>query len=115
MSESEDLMTVKLDVEQFARDYRVGVKDRDLIAKYKLTAKEMVSVVKKLINDGQITREDYFSRNRRIEELETRQEKDFLKSLHHCPVCSHVHPTPFTVCPACGADVSAYAQEPDQP
>lgn len=104
-------MPALLDVEQFVNDYRLGVKDRDLIAKYKLTAKEMVKVVKKLINEGQITRDDYFNRNKKIEELETRQEKDFLSSLHHCPVCSHIHPSPFTVCPACGAEVSPKPEE----
>jgi hypothetical protein len=102
-------MAVRLNIAEFVADYCGGLKDRDLIAKHELTAKEMIQLVKRLIKEGQITRQDYFDRNRKIEELETLQEKDFIKSLHHCPVCSHIHPTPFTVCPACGADVSSQA------
>jgi serine/threonine protein kinase len=101
-------MSADLNVEQFVDDYRRGVKDRDLLTRYAITAQEMIKIIKKLIQGGQITKEDYFGRTRRIEELETRQEKDFLQSLHHCPVCSHIHPTPFKVCPACGTDITKF-------
>jgi serine/threonine protein kinase len=101
-------MAVKLDVQKFAGDYRKGISDRELLAKYKISAPELVALVKKLIHGGQISKEDYFERNRRIDELRAIREKDFLKSLHHCPVCSHVHPTPFTTCPACGTDITEY-------
>lgn len=101
-------MAVTLDVDEFVRDYCEGVKDRDLLAKHKVTAREMISLVKKLIGQGVLSKEDYFNRNRKIEEYEARQEKAFLKSLHHCPVCGHIHPVPFDVCPACGTAIGKY-------
>lgn len=99
-------MAVGLNVQQFVADYCGGLKDRELIDKHELTAKEMIQLIKQLVQEGQITRDDYFNRNRRIEERETRQEHTFLQSLHHCPICSHAQPDAFTVCPACGAEVS---------
>lgn len=99
-------MNVKLDIKRFVNDYCEGVKDRDLLFKHNISAKELVAIVKKLINEGVISKEAYFERSRKIEELEARQEKDFLKSLYHCPICSHIHPMPFTICPSCGTDIT---------
>lgn len=99
-------MNVNFDIDGFVQDFCSGVKDRDLLEKYNITAKEMIKMVKKLINEGTLTKEQYFERSRKIEELEAKQERDFLKSLYQCPVCGHLHPTPFIRCPACGADVS---------
>ncbi len=99
-------MTVKLDIEEFVADYCQGVKDRDLLAKHRLSPKELVGVVKKLIGQGVITKEQYFTRSRLVEEAEIHEEKAFLKSLYHCPVCSHLHPRPFNRCPACGTEIS---------
>ncbi len=99
-------MTVKVDIDAFVLDFCSGVKDRDLLEKYDISAKEMVKIVKQLINEGSLTKEQYFERTRKIEEMETKQEREFLKSLYQCPVCGHLHPTPFIRCPACGAEVS---------
>jgi serine/threonine protein kinase len=99
-------MTDKLDIEEFVDDYCHGVKDRDLLAKHQLSAKELIALVKKLIGQGVITKEQYFNRNRLVEEAEIHEEKQFLKSLYHCPVCSHMHPRPFNRCPACGTEIS---------
>lgn len=99
-------MTVKLDIEEFVVDYSRGVKDKDLLTKHHINPKELIGIVRKLINEGFISKEQYFDRNRRIQELEAREERDFLKSLYHCPVCSHIHPAPFTICPACGTDIT---------
>lgn len=104
-------MNATLDKEQFVKDYCGGVKDRDLLVRHKLGAKELVGIVKKLINEGVISKEAYFDRSRKIEEREARQEKDFLKSLYHCPVCSHIQPAPFSVCPSCGTNIDEYQQE----
>jgi len=101
-------MSVKLDVAEFVKDYSRGLRDKELLEKHGLSVRQMVRVVKKLMNDGVITREHYNTRNRRIGELETRQEQDFIKSLHHCPVCGHIHPIPFTHCPACDAEVTSF-------
>jgi eukaryotic-like serine/threonine-protein kinase len=99
-------MAVNLDIEKFVADYCRGVKDRDLLATHHLTAKDLVGLVKKLIGQGVITKEQYFTRNRLVEEAEIHEEKQFLKSLYHCPVCSHMHPRPFNRCPACGTEIS---------
>jgi eukaryotic-like serine/threonine-protein kinase len=99
-------MTDKLDTEEFVADYCGGVKDRDLLAKHELNPRELVATVKKLISQGVITKEQYFARNRLVEETEVHEEKQFLKSLYHCPVCSHMDPRPFSSCPACGTEIS---------
>ncbi len=95
-------MNIKLDVKKFVEDYSNGVKDKDLLAKHHVNPKELIAIIKKLIFDGIITKEQYFGRNRKIEEEEARQEKTFLESLHHCIVCSHIQPTFFDICPSCG-------------
>jgi hypothetical protein len=77
-----------------------------MIAKYHVTAHEMIAVVKKLIGEGLITKNDYLGRKQKIEEFEARQEQEFLQSLFQCPVCGHIHPIPFTRCPACETDIS---------
>jgi serine/threonine protein kinase len=103
-------MGVKLNIQDFIKDYCNGVKDKDLLAKHRINAKELIAIVRKLINEGLISKEDYFDRNRKIQEREIREEKDFLQSLSHCPVCGHIHPVPFTTCPACGTDVTKLKQ-----
>jgi eukaryotic-like serine/threonine-protein kinase len=99
-------MTVKLDIEGFVADYCGGVKDRDLLTTHHLNPKELIATVKKLISQGVITKEQYFARNRLVEETEIHEEKQFLKSLYHCPVCSHMDPRPFNRCPACGTEIT---------
>ena len=99
-------MTVKLDIEEFVADYCAGTKDRDLLEKHHLSPKELIATVKKLIGQGAITKEQYFARNRLVEETEIHEEKQFLKSLYHCPVCSHMDPRPFNRCPACGTEIT---------
>lgn len=101
-------MAVKLNIEAFVKDYCDGVPDREMLARHRITAKEMIAVVKKLIQEGHISKDQYFGRNRKIQEMEARQEKNFLKSLYHCPVCSHIQPTPFNRCPACGHEISEH-------
>jgi eukaryotic-like serine/threonine-protein kinase len=102
----ENWMPVKVSVREFVQDYCAGVADRDLIAKYRISAKDLIWLVKKLIQDGMITKDQYFYRNRKIDEEKVLKEKAFLQSLFHCPVCDHIQPLPFTRCPACEADIS---------
>ncbi len=99
-------MAVTLNIEAFVKDYCDGIPDREMLARHRITAKEMIAVVKKLIQEGHISKDQYFGRNRKIQEMEARQEKSFLKSLYHCPVCSHIQPAPFNRCPACGHEIS---------
>jgi eukaryotic-like serine/threonine-protein kinase len=108
-------MDLEVDIEEFIYDYVSGVNDRDLMSRHKLTRRELVFLARKLITEGQISKDEYFNRNRKIEELEAKQEKDFLKSLHHCPICGHIQPTPFTVCPACERDITKFPVEKSKP
>ncbi len=108
-------MAQKMDVNTFVRDYCDGVKDKDLLTKHGLSVKQMIGVVKKLIKEGRITKDQYFDRNRKIKEREVEEEKKFLSSLYHCPVCGHIHPTPFISCPACGTDVTKQAEAEEAP
>jgi eukaryotic-like serine/threonine-protein kinase len=111
-------MPVKVNVREFVKDYCAGVTDRDVIAKYRISAKDLIWLVKKLIQDGMITKDQYFDRNRKIEEKKALQEKAFIQSLFHCPVCDHIQPLPFTRCPACETDIAKIEVEepvPEQP
>ncbi len=99
-------MPDKLKVDEFINDYRGGVKDKDMLAKHGISGKQMIALVKRLVNDGTIDKKDYFDRARRIEDREAEQERNFLDSLYHCPLCLHIHPTPFIRCPACGTDIT---------
>ena len=99
-------MTESIDLDRFAVDYRDGVNDRQLLQKYGINSREMIAAVKKLISEGKISRQDYFNRKKKIEEYEAKREREFLKSLYQCPICGHIHPTPFKVCPACETDIS---------
>ena len=100
------MAAIKLDVAAFISDYCNGVKDKDLAARHHLSTRELVGIVKKLISNGTISREQYLERNRKIQQLDKRTETDFLKSLYHCAICGHAQPIPFTTCPACGREVA---------
>jgi len=103
-------MQIKIDLSAFIGDYCEGIKDKDLAARHNITAKELAAIVKKLLSNGTISREQYLERNRKIQQVDAHLESDFLKSLHHCPHCSHAQPIPFTTCPACGASVASDQQ-----
>ncbi len=103
-------MQIKIDLSAFIGDYCKGIKDKDLAARHNITAKELAAIVKKLLSNGTISREQYLERNRRIQQVDAHLESDFLKSLHHCPNCGHAQPIPFATCPACGASVASDQQ-----
>ncbi len=107
-------MKKSIDIEEFVDDYCMGVKDKDMLEKFGMTPNQMIALVKKLISQGMISKDEYFQRSERIKQYELRQERDFLKSLYHCPVCGHVQPTPFELCPACGINIQEFdaAQKP---
>ena len=95
-----------LDIQEFVKDYCLPLSDRDLINKYQISAKELIPLIRKLVIDGFITKEHHQERTRKMKQREAVQEKSFLKSLYHCPLCNHIHPTPFEVCPACGTSIA---------
>jgi len=101
-------MTGNLNIAEFVKDYCAGITDTALRAKYGLNAVELLQLVKQLVSEGTVTRAQYRERRQKIEELHSGEEKDFLKSLYVCPVCSHMHPTRFIRCPACGHDSSKH-------
>lgn len=96
----------KMNVDEFVKDYREGVADRDLSSKHGLSTTQMIRLVKVLVKKGAISKKEYYERSKTLEELAVREEQDFLKSLYHCEVCSHVQPSPFVRCPACGTQTS---------
>ncbi|MFC1836403.1 protein kinase, partial [Thermodesulfobacteriota bacterium] len=98
-------MTVRINVRQFVKDYLEGVRDKDLLVKHSLSAKDMVKVVNTLLMQGVITKEQRRARKRKISAVESVQEQSFLKSLYNCPVCGHMHPAPFDRCPACEYEI----------
>ncbi len=103
-------MQIKIDLSAFIGDYCQGIKDKDLTARHNITAKELAAIVKKLLSNGTISREQYLERNRIIQQVDAHLESEFLKSLYHCPTCGHAQPIPFTTCPACGAAVASEQQ-----
>lgn len=99
-------MTDKFNAQEFVKDYCNGVRDQDMLAKYQITGRQMLGIVKKLVNEGVINKKDYFERAKRIEDAAHIREKEFLQSLFSCDICGHLQPTHFDQCPACGADAT---------
>jgi hypothetical protein len=96
----------KMNIDEFVKDYHAGVPDKVLSSKHGLTAAQMIEFVKGLVKKGTLSKKDYQNRRKKMEDLAMREEQDFLKSLYHCSVCSHLQPTPFVRCPACGTQTS---------
>jgi hypothetical protein len=99
-------MSDRFNPQEFVKDYCNGVRDQEMLAKFNITGRQMLSIVKKLINEGVINKRDYFERAKRIEDAAHQREKQFLQSLYSCDICGHLQPDRFEQCPACGADAS---------
>lgn len=95
----------RIPVKAFLADYRSPMSDREVMAKYSLSAQAFVSLVKTLFTQKTISQADVANRRAVAEQRELAKESQFLAGLHICPYCGHPHPSPFTVCPACGAEV----------
>jgi hypothetical protein len=95
----------RIPLEPFLADYRSSMSDRELMAKYSLSAQAFVGLIKTLLAQKAITQQDITGRRAAAEQRELAKESEFLAGLYICPYCGHPHPSPFTVCPACGAEV----------
>lgn len=80
--------------------------DGELRAKYGLSARGFVSLIKALLARGTINQEDLVTRKEMAVQRDLAKEHEFLAQLYICPHCGHPHPTPYDRCPACGADTS---------
>jgi hypothetical protein len=107
--------TGKVPLKSFLADFTSGMADKDLREKYKLSAKGYVSLIKALVEKSIISQEDLAERREMAVQRDVAKETQFLSGLFLCPNCSHPHPEPFDVCPACGANVADFSQpqEPD--
>jgi hypothetical protein len=95
----------RIPLKPFLEDYRSSMSDREIMAKYSLSAQAFVSLIKTLLAQNAITHQEITGRRAAAEQRELAKESQFLAGLHICPYCGHPHPAPFTTCPACGAEV----------
>ncbi len=93
-------------LKSFIKDFRSGLNDHDLREKYGLTARGFVALIKALLAKKVINEEDLKKRREIGVQRDLAKESQFLSGLFLCPYCSHPHPKPFLVCPACGADLA---------
>ena len=80
--------------------------DQELKAKYQLSPRAFLSLIKALLEKNIITNQDVIKRREMSVQRDLAKEAQFLAGLYICPSCGHPHPQPFTVCPACEVDVS---------
>lgn len=96
----------RVPLQEFLKDFRSPLSDSELRAKYALSARGFVSLIKALFAREKITQEDLVKRKETAVQRDLEKEHEFLAQLYICPNCGHPHPTPFSSCPACGADTS---------
>jgi hypothetical protein len=98
-------------LKKFLADYRSLLDDRQLMEKYGLSARSFLNLIKALVQKNLITSHDLANRRELSVQRDMVKESQFLSSLYICPHCSHPSPTPFDVCPACGADTQVDSAE----
>ena len=102
----------KIPLKDFLNDFRSTVTDAELKEKYQLSTRNLVSLIKALLEKGLVTAEDLAWRKNMAVQRDLAKQSEFLSGLYICPHCSHPHPKPFRVCPACGADTGdAFADQ----
>lgn len=102
----------KIPLKKFLSDFRSPLEDRELMARYGLSARSFVNLVTALMNKNLISKKDLDQRKEIAVQRDLAKESQFLSSLYICRNCSHPSPIPFKKCPACGADSSA--PEPEE-
>jgi hypothetical protein len=113
MADQTEQKRAKIPLKQFLADYKSGVSDREVMQRYALSARSLVSLIKTLVEKQVLTPHDLAQRKELTSRQELVKETQFLKSLFICPNCGHPHPQRFDVCPACGANPDHFA-EPDR-
>lgn len=93
----------KIPTKEFLADLRSPLTDRELRAKYGLSARNFVNLVKALVARNLVSQQDLALRRQKSEQRDLAKESEFLSQLYICPNCSHPSPHPFETCPACGA------------
>jgi hypothetical protein len=108
MAEQTQEKRAKIPLTRFLADYKSGVPDREVMQTYGLSARNLISLIKTLMEKGILSPEDLTKRKQMTEQIELVKEKQFLKGLFICPKCGHPHPQQFEVCPACEAKLDDY-------
>jgi hypothetical protein len=103
----------KIPLKRFLADYKAGIPDREVMQKYGLSARSLITLIKTLVEKKVLDGEDLARRKQMTEQVELVKEQKFLKGLFICPNCGHPHPQQFDICPACGANPGDYTQ-PEQ-
>lgn len=109
MAEQTQDKRARIPLKRFLADYKSGVPDREVMQKYDLSARSLISLIKTLMEKEILSPEDLAQRKQMTEQMELVKERQFLKGLFICPKCGHPHPQQFEVCPACEARLEDYA------
>ncbi|MBM3303355.1 MAG: zinc ribbon domain-containing protein [Deltaproteobacteria bacterium] len=104
MTDQIEQKTAKVPLKSFLADLRSPLTDAELIQKYDLSARSFLSLIKALLTQNLITAQDLAWRKEMAVQRDLAKESEFLAGLYICPHCSHPHPKPFAICPACGGD-----------
>jgi hypothetical protein len=110
MAEQTQETRAKIPLKRFLADYKAGVPDREVMQKYGLSARSLISLIKTLMDKNVLSPDDLARRKQMTEQVELVKEQQFLKGLFICPKCGHPHPQQFDVCPACEAKLDDYAE-----
>lgn len=102
----------KIPIKKFLSDFRSPLEDRELMQRYSLSARSFVNLVTALMKKNLVTKKDLDKRKEIAVQRDIAKESQFLSSLYICRNCSHPSPSPFSKCPACGADSSV--PEPEE-
>jgi hypothetical protein len=92
----------KVPIKNFLEDFRSNLTDHQIKEKYGLSARGLVQLIKVLASRNVIAKEDLEKRRQMAVQRDLAKESHFLSGLFLCPFCSHPHPQPFSICPACG-------------
>jgi hypothetical protein len=104
----------KIPLKEFLADYRSGTPDRDIMQRFGLDARRLVTLIKSLVDKKVLTAQDLTRHKELTQQQELVKQTQFLKSLFICPNCGHPHPQQFDVCPACGANPNEDVQVPPE-
>lgn len=103
MTDPTDAKRGKVPLREFLEDFRSAMSDQELKAKYDLSAQAFVSLIKALLAKELVSPDDLAMRKEMAVQRDLARESQFLAGLYICENCSHLSPTPFQRCPACGA------------
>ncbi len=113
MPGQDDAGRPKIPLKTFLADFKGNVSDQELIRKYGLSAQVFAKLIKTLLAKGIVTTQDLQKRRDAAVQRDLEKESEFLAGLYICPNCGHPNPTPFDVCPACGASVDSFSSSRD--